>query len=107
MRLPLKIGSGLTDVTNNNYYREIIKRGKTLGDKHNDGAGTPSAPSIVNVTAANADTTITALERLSNKTEYESVYQTQKIDYRVVQPLLLLAEFNLMEFIAEKEVIYH
>lgn len=58
--LPLKISS----VINGNEldYIELIKRGKSIGDLHNDGT------SVTAVIPANADSLVTAQERYYNKT---------------------------------------
>lgn len=64
--LPLKLnsvitGTGLT-------LRELVKRGKAVGDVYNNGTGTPENPSMAAVTAATGDDQITSLERYYNKT---------------------------------------
>lgn len=63
--LPLKISSRLAGAPMD--YIELIKRGKEVGDKYNDGTGTPTAPVIANVTTASADGPITTKERYTNK----------------------------------------
>jgi type II secretory pathway pseudopilin PulG len=63
--LPLKISSRIAGDPLD--YIELIKRGKEVGDKVNDGTGTPTTPSIVNVTTATADGPITVKERYTNK----------------------------------------
>lgn len=63
--LPLKIASARDNNTLD--YVELVKRGKAVGDLHKTG-GTPSAPVISAVTAATADTEVTASERYANKT---------------------------------------
>ncbi len=66
LQLPLKLNS---DNTNQNLsLNEVIRRGKKVGDLWNNGTGTVAAPTIVPVTAANADDAITASERYYNKT---------------------------------------
>ncbi len=63
--LPLRVASGMSGAALD--YIEIIKRGKEPGDLFNDDSGTAASPSILPVTAATADTVITAQERFSNK----------------------------------------
>ncbi len=63
--LPLKIASARSGAALD--YVELIKRGKSVGDLFNDG-GTPTAPTINPVTAAKADSEVTASERYYNKT---------------------------------------
>ncbi len=65
LELPIRIASSITN--NPLDYVELIKRGKAVGDLWNDGTGVLN-PSIVPVTAANADTDITKKERYYNKT---------------------------------------
>ncbi len=65
--LPLKINrviSGQPPVD----LRELVKRGKSVGDMWNDGTGTVTAPNNVPVTAANEDDLVTKSERYYNKT---------------------------------------
>ncbi len=62
--LPLKISSRIAGAPLD--YIELIKRGKEIGDKFNSG-GTPTAPTISDVTAATADGPITTKERYANK----------------------------------------
>ncbi len=61
--LPLKISS-IQDGIELDYI-ELIKRGKRVGDLHND-----PAVGVTAVTAASADSTITAQERYYNKTGF-------------------------------------
>ena len=63
--LPLKISTSGSAAPQD--YVELIKRGEDVGDLHNTG-GTPTAPTVVPVTAADADPDITASERYYNKT---------------------------------------
>ncbi len=65
LELPIRIASSITGDPLD--YIELIKRGKAVGDMWNDGTGVLN-PSIVPVTAANADTDITKKERYYNKT---------------------------------------
>jgi len=63
--LPLKISSRIAGTPMD--YIELIKRGKEVGDKYNNGTGTPTAPVIADVTVATADGPITTKERYTNK----------------------------------------
>jgi Tfp pilus assembly protein PilX len=65
-RLTLPLGSGTTSSSLERYI-PLIKRGKSIGDVHNDGTGTVAAPSITPVTAASKDSVITTKERYYNK----------------------------------------
>lgn len=58
--LPLKIASSINGSPLD--YAELVRRGRAVGDLHNDGTG------IVPVTAATADTAVTTKERYFNKT---------------------------------------
>lgn len=60
--LPLRIQSGNSQID----YVELVKRGKSVGDKWNDSTGTAASPTISAVTAANADSISTAQQRYSN-----------------------------------------
>jgi hypothetical protein len=60
--LPLRIQSSGSNID----YFELVKRGVSLGDKWNDGTGTVSSPSIVDVTSANANSLSTAQQKYAN-----------------------------------------
>jgi hypothetical protein len=60
--LPLRIQSA----GNNIDYFELVKRGVSLGDKWNDGTGTVTSPSVVEVTSANANSLSTAQQKYAN-----------------------------------------
>ncbi|HEV7644957.1 MAG TPA: hypothetical protein VGO50_13515 [Pyrinomonadaceae bacterium] len=62
--LPLKISSKVAGAEMD--YIELIRRGKEVGDKYNSG-GTPTSPTISDVTTATADGPITTKERYTNK----------------------------------------
>lgn len=66
LELPIKINSDQGGL--NLDVVEIVKRGKNVGDLHNDGTGTASAPNIVPVTTAKEDDKVTAADRYYNKT---------------------------------------
>jgi hypothetical protein len=63
LKLPIKLGINTT----NPSYIEIVKRGKVVGDKWNDGTGTPASPNIIDVTAATADPVLVAKQRYTNQ----------------------------------------
>ncbi len=63
--LPLKISSRIAGAPMD--YIELIKRSKEIGDKFNNGTGTPTVPVIVDVNATSADGPITTKERYANK----------------------------------------
>jgi hypothetical protein len=60
--LPIRLAAGGNQID----YFELVKRGKDVGDKWNDGTGTVSAPSISPVNSTNADSIITSQQRYSN-----------------------------------------
>ena len=63
--LPLKISSQNAGVPVD--YIELIKRGRSVGDLFNDRTGTPTAPVVRPVAAAEADSVVTSSERYANK----------------------------------------
>jgi Tfp pilus assembly protein PilX len=62
LKLPIKLGLA----TVNPDYIEIVKRGKVVGDKWNNGTGTVASPNIVDVTAATADPLLVSKQRYVN-----------------------------------------
>lgn len=64
--LPLKINSTINGQPTD--LRELVKRGKAIGDLWNDGTGTVNSPSIVPVTPTTSDDRVTSSERYYNKT---------------------------------------
>lgn len=66
--LPLKINSTINGQPTD--LRELVKRGKAVGDLWNDGTGTVNSPSIVPVTSTTADDRVTSSERYYNKTGF-------------------------------------
>lgn len=65
LKLPLKINSAIKETRLT--YIELIKRGKTIGDRFNNGTGTVAAPNIIPVVENTADDEITKKERYYNK----------------------------------------
>lgn len=65
LQLPLMLNSRIAGT--NLSTREIIKRGKDVGDVWNNGTGSVTSPNIVAVTSATQDDEITAAERYYNK----------------------------------------
>ncbi len=63
LKLPIKLGIA----TNNPSYVEIVKRGNMVGDKWNDGTGTPALPNIVDVTAATANSLLLVKQKYANQ----------------------------------------
>ena len=66
LQLPLKLNSDNT--SQNLGLREVIKRGKNIGDMWNNGTGTVAVPNITPVPTPSVDDGITASERYYNKT---------------------------------------
>jgi hypothetical protein len=64
--LPLKINSTINGQPTD--LRELVKRGKAVGDLWNDGSGSVAFPAVVPVTATTADDRVTSSERYYNKT---------------------------------------
>ena len=63
--LPLRISSQNAGIPVD--YIELIKRGRSIGDLFNDRTGTPTAPVVRPVVAAEADSVVTSSERYANK----------------------------------------